>query len=193
MGAAITFSLQIARNGHIRLGNTAVVPVRLLLLPVFLLAAFAVAAVASAAKPGPVEDGTLSVRDGRAMIQLRMKGGLIGRFGQGKLTVTDSPTATNTVVVRGAERTRSLNERTTVYSGKNIRFRIADDDPIVVKIQASKINLSAVGRGDGALDGWGNRAEGVYFDGSYSLNGDEYKSLPDHRTQIDLEASPTPR
>jgi hypothetical protein len=192
MGAAITFSLQIARNGHIRLGNTAVVrPVRLLLLPVFLLAAFAVAAVASAAKPGPVEDGTLSVRDGRAMIQLRMKGGLIGRFGQGKLTVSDSPTDTSTVVVRGAERTRELNERTTVYSGKNIRFRIADDDRIVVKIQASKINLSAVGRGDGALDGWGNRAEGVYFDGSYSLNGDEYKSLPDHRTQIDLAAPPT--
>lgn len=192
MGAAITFSLQIARNGHIRLGNTAVVrPVSLLLLPVFLLAAFAVAAVASAAKPGPVEDGTLSVRDGRAMIQLRMKGGLIGRFGQGKLTVSDSPTDTSTVVVRGAERTRELNERTTVYSGKNIRFRIADDDRIVVKIQASKINLSAVGRGDGALDGWGNRAEGVYFDGSYSLNGDEYRSLPDHRTQIDLAAPPT--
>ena len=192
MGAAITFSLQIARNGHIRLGNTAVVrPVRLLLLPVFLLAAFAVAAVASAAKPGPVEDGTLSVRDGRAMIQLRMKGGLIGRFGQGKLTVSDSPTDTSTVVVRGAERTRELNERTTVYSGKNIRFRIADDDRIVVKIQASKINLSAVGRGDGALDGWGNRAEGVYFDGSYSLNGDEYRSLPDHRTLIDLAAPPT--
>lgn len=192
MGAAITFSLQIARNGHIRLGNTGVVrPVRLLLLSVFLLAFFAVAAVAFAAKPGPAEDGTLSVRDGRAMIQLRMKGGLIGRFGQGKLTVSDSPTDTNTVVVLGAERIRDLNERTTVYSGKNIRFRIADDDRIVVKIQGSKINLSAVGRGNGVLDGWGNPSAGVYFDGSYSLNGDEYRSLPDRPTPIDLEAPTT--
>lgn len=192
MGAAITVSLQIARNGHIGLGNTGVVrPVRLLPLPVFLLAFFAVAAVAFAAKPGPVEDGTLSVRDARAMIQLRMKGGLIGRFGQGKLTVSDSPTDTNTVVVRGAERIRDLNERTTVYSGTNIRFRIADDDRIVVKIQGSKINLSAVGRGNGVLDGWGNPSAGVYFDGSYSLNGDEYRSLPDRPTPIDLEAPTT--
>ncbi len=61
----------------------------------------------------------------------------------------------------------------------------------VVRITGSKINFSAVGRGDGWLDGWGNPAKGVYFDGSYSLNGDAYKSIPDVRGPIQLSALPT--
>lgn len=151
----------------------------------------AITALASAQRPGPVEDGTLSVRDGRATIQLRIKGGLIGRFARGKLTVTDSLSDSATVVVRGADRTRDLNERTTVYSGTNIRFRIADDRKFVVRINASKINFSAVGRGDGWLDGWGDPEEGVYFDGSFSRNGEQYRSIPDERERFELEALPT--
>jgi hypothetical protein len=85
----------------------------------------------------------------------------------------------------------SPNDRTTVYTGRNIRFRIADEKRFVVRINASKINLSAVGRGEGWLDGWGNRAAGVYFDGSYSLNGSPYKSIPDERDPIQLSALPS--
>lgn len=140
----------------------------------------------------PVEDGTLSVRDGRAVILLRMKGGVIGRFARGKLTVTDADDS-NTVVVRGAERQRDVNERTTVYSGTNIRFRINADRRVVVKLDAAKINFSAVGRGDGWLDGRGDREGGIYFDGSYSLNGADYKSLPDERERFELAAAPPSR
>lgn len=139
----------------------------------------------------PVEDGTLSVRDGRATIQLRMKGGIIGRFARGKLTITDSVDEDATVVVRGAERDRNITERTTVYSGTNIRFRITDDRRFVVKINASKINFSAVGRGDGWLDGGGDPEDGIFFDGSYSLNGAEYESIPDLRERFELAASPS--
>ena len=85
---------------------------------------------------------------------------------------------------------RAPNARTRVYQGSNIRFRISDDEKIVVKIQASKINLSAVGRGDGWLDGWGDPAAGIYFDGSYSLNGEAYRSIPDERSPIELAAPP---
>jgi hypothetical protein len=191
MRVGITVSLQIARTGHTPGGDTSDVrPVRLILLTATVVLSLAVTALASAQRPGPVEDGTLSVRDGRATIQLRIKGGVIGRFARGKLTLTDSPAATSTVVVRGAETIRSPNERTTVYSGRNIRFRIADDQKFTVRINASKINFSAVGRGDGWLDGWGNRAAGVYFDGSFSLNGDAYKSIPDQRDPIELSALP---
>ena len=151
----------------------------------------ALTALASAQRPGPVEDGTLSVRDGRAALQLRLNGGVIGRLGRGKLTVVDALGETSTVVVRGAERITSPNERTTVYQGRNIRFRIADTRRFVVRITGSKINFSAVGRGDGWLDGWGNPAKGIYFDGSYSLNGDAYKSIPDVRGPIQLSALPT--
>src|ERR687898_374883 len=163
---------------------------RLILLAAAAVFSLAIAA-ASGARPGPVEDGTLSVRDGRASLQLRLKGGVIGRLGRGKLTVVDALSDTSTVVVRGAEKVSSPNDRTTVYTGRNIRFRVADDKRFVVRINASKINLSAVRRGEGWLDGWGNRAAGVYFDGSYSLNGSPYKSIPDERDPIQLSALPS--
>jgi hypothetical protein len=163
------------------------------LLAACALFALSLAAAAGAVRPGPVEDGTLSVRDGRAMIQLRIKGGVIGRFARGKLTVTESVAGTATMVVRGAKgmKVRHLNDRTTVYTGTNIRFRIADGVRFVVKINASKINFSAVGRGNAWLDGWGDPSRGVYFDGSYSLNGGDYRSLPDVRERFELAAPPT--
>lgn len=160
-----------------------------------LVAALAVCSLAAttvaAAMRAPVEDGTLSVRDGRATIQLRMNGGIIGRFGRGKLTITDSLSDGAIVVVRGAERERDLNERTTVYSGTNIRFRITDERRFVVKINGSKINFSAVGRGDGWLDGWGDPEDGIFFDGSFSLNGGAYESIPDERERLELAAPPS--
>jgi hypothetical protein len=163
---------------------------------VFLFAAsivLVVAATAVAANTrGPVEDGTLSVRDARGSVLLRMKGGVIGRFARGKLTVTDAVDGeANTVVVRGEERSRDITARTTVYSGTNIRFRISADKRVVVKLEATKINFSAVGRGDGWLDGRGDPDEGIYFDGTYSLNGADYKSLPDERFPFALAVLPS--
>ena len=165
-------------------------PVRLIVLAATALLALALTAVAAAMRPGPVEDGTLSVRDGRATLQLKMKGGILGRMGRGKITVTEPVSDSATVVIRGA-RARALNARTTVYSGQSIRFRISADQPFTVRINGRKINFSAVGRGDGWIDGWGNPAAGVYFDGSFSMNGGPYKSIPDVRTPIELQAPPT--
>ena len=155
------------------------------------LCAGVLAAAAVAARP-PLEDGTLSVRDGRATIQLRIKGTLIGRLTKGQLVVTDSPVATTTVIVRGAERERDLSARTTIYSGANIRFRIADDRRFQVKIAGKGLNFSAVGRGDGWMDGYGDPEDGVFFDGSYSLNGTDYPTLPNERMRFELAAPPAP-
>ena len=155
----------------------------LLALSIGLLAA---AAAASAARP-PVEDGTLSVRDGRATVTLRMKGSVIGRLAKGRLTVTDSPDGA-TIIVRGAEDEVPISGRTTVYSGKNIHFRIADDRRFVVKVAGKGLNFSAVGRGDGWIDGWGDPEGGVFFDGSYSLNGTDHPTLPNERTRFELSA-----
>jgi hypothetical protein len=149
----------------------------------------ATAAVAAGMR-APMEDGTLSVRDGRATVVLKMRGGVIGRFGRGKLTLTDFNPDSGTVVVHGAERERPVNDRTTVYSGTNIRFRIADDRRVVVRIEGAKINFSAVGRGDGWMDGLGDQ-EGVFFDGTFSLNGTPYRSIPNERVRFDLEAPPS--
>jgi hypothetical protein len=151
----------------------------------------AAAAVAEDFRP-PLEDGTLSVRDGRATIQLRLKGSLIGRLAKGQLVVTDSPAETTTVIVRGAERERNPNDRTTIYSGTNIRFRIADDRRFQVKIAGKGLNFSAVGRGDGWMDGYGDPEDGVFFDGSYSLNGTDYPTLPNERMRFELAVPPAP-
>jgi hypothetical protein len=138
------------------------------------------------AAPKPPEDGTLSVRDGRAAIQLRLRGTIIGRLGRGKLVVTDSADGA-TIIVRGAEK-RDVFGRTITYTGMNIRFRVADDKRFGVKLSGKGLNFSAVGRGDGWMDGWGDPAGGVFFDGSYSLNGVDYQSLPNERTRFDLAA-----
>jgi hypothetical protein len=164
-------------------------PPRLLVPAAAAALTLATAAVAAGMR-APVEDGTLSVRDGRVTIVLKLRGGVIGRFGRGKLTVTDLNPDSGTVVVHGAERERLVNERKTIYAGSNIRFRISDDRRVVVRIAGTKINLSAVGRGDGSMDGYGDQ-EGVFFDGSFSLNGSPYRSIPDERFQFDLVASPS--
>jgi hypothetical protein len=149
-----------------------------------------VAATTAVAGRAPLEDGTLSVREGKATIQLRMKGSLIGRLTKGRLTVTDSPDGA-TIVVRGAESEIPMSGRTTVYMGKNIRFRIADDRRFAVRLSGKGLNFSAVGRGDGWIDGWGDPNQGVFYDGTYALNGVEFPTLPNERTRFELAAPPS--
>jgi hypothetical protein len=140
----------------------------------------------------PMQDGTLTVRDGRAGTLLRLKGSVIGKVGNGRIAVTPSAMGTTTAVVRGWEK-RQYAGLTTVYIGKNLRFRVADDKRFNVKLTGKGLNYSAVGRGDGWLDGWGNPAAGIFFDGTYSLNGDAYRSLPDGKTTFELRTlAPTP-
>lgn len=161
------------------------------MLALVAILALAAAAVAVAGR-APVEDGTLSVRDGRATIQIRMRGGIIGRFARGSLRVTDPVGQGDSVVVRGAERERPIDEDTTLYSGRDVRFRIVDERRFVVRINGAKINFSAVGRGEGWLDGSGDPGGGIFFDGSYSLNGEPYRSIPDERTRFELESPVAP-
>jgi hypothetical protein len=161
------------------------------LLVVMLVSASLVGAAVASALRAPTEDGTLSVRDGRATMLLRVKGSIIGRLAKGNITVTESLDGDATIVVRGAERDRDLNARTSFYAGTNIFFRIADDRKIVVRLNGKGLNFSVVGRGDGWMDGFGDPENGVFFDGSYSLNGEPYHSLPDERTRFDLFSSPS--
>jgi hypothetical protein len=155
------------------------------LIVVSIIAAALVAVTIASGQRSPVQDGTLSVRDGRASMLLRVRGSIIGQFARGKLTVTE-PSGPATVVVRGAEETVDLNDRTTVYSGVNVRFRIADDRRVVVKLNGKGLSFSVVGRGDVWMDGWGDPEGGIFFDGSYSLNGAPYQSLPNNRTRFEL-------
>jgi hypothetical protein len=164
-------------------------PAKAFLLVALMTGSLAAAALAGAARP-VVEDGTLTVREGRATIQLRMKGTVIGRLGRGRLAVTDSADGA-TIIVRGEEEEIPINGRTTVYTGRNIRFRIADEKRFTVKLAGKGLNFSAVGRGDGWIDGWGDPDAGVFYDGTYALNGVDFPTLPNERTRFELAAPPS--
>jgi hypothetical protein len=133
----------------------------------------------------------LTVRDGRGAISVRLRGSVIGRLGKGTLTVTETFDGA-TIVVRGHDRPPVVRGFTTTYIGTNIRFRIAHDRRVGVKLFGKGLNFSAVGRGDGWMDGLGDPAAGIFFDGSYSMNGQPYQSLPDIRTRFELILPPPP-
>jgi len=77
-----------------------------------------------------------------------------------------------------------------VFRGENMRFRIAANDGDVVRLQGENIGLSAVGRGRGFIKGRSDlRPDGTSKpDGTWSLNGEPYASLPDERETFRLAA-----
>ena len=114
-------------------------------------------ALPAAASARPVErgDGTLAVKNASGTIQVRAKGSILGRIDSGSLTITDwNPNDAADPQVYGAERTINQNDQTTIYRGKNIRFRFVSGR-YTIKIVGTGINLAAVGSGTLRLVGAG--------------------------------------
>jgi hypothetical protein len=144
---------------------------------------------AQASSPG---DGTLSVRDGRGMVQLSSRGTVIARIERGKLTVTDpKPFDARKPIVLGAERKTKRNGKTTVYQGRDIRLRITGG-LIHLRFEGRGIQLSAVGRGRGLIQAAPEPVTGPVSNGFWSLNDEEYQPLPEELTGFQL-VGPPPR
>jgi hypothetical protein len=147
--------------------------------------------VGSAAKRRPDPAGSLSVRAGRGEVILRVKGAVIGRLASGKLTLTDDdPYDEQVPFVRGRlhPRPRAVSWAKTVYSGRQIRFRVLNGS-YRLKIEGVGINVSAVGRGWVTLDG----DERYANPGAYALNGEVYQPIPYERTDhLKIGGPPTP-
>ena len=166
---------------------------RKLLVPFLILLALPAAAYSSIGAPPPQRDGTLSIREGRGLVQLSARGSVTGRFDRGKMTVTDpNPYDSKRPVVYGSSKTIYRSDKTTIYQGRNIRFRLIGA-LFHTKIEGRGIFLSAVGRGSGILDGAGDTSAGIFYDGVWSLNDEPYHSLPDDVTGFQLIAVPTPK
>jgi hypothetical protein len=104
----------------------------------------------------------------------------------GKLTVTDlKPFDAKRPVVYGATKTIYKSAKTTLYQGKNVRFRLGGAR-FVIRMEGKAIFLSAIARGTGTLDGNGDPAANVFYDGVWSLNDEPYHSLPDDPTPFEL-------
>ncbi len=154
------------------------------LLTFAMLAALAVPAAATARERG-VNDGTLSVRDGRGVIIIQGRGGVIGSFAQGRVTITDPIDGDGTGPIVTGEDFPPIerDEDTTTWRGSKVRFRIIGGAFRIV-IRARGINLSFVGKGNITLNG-----AGTDDDGTYAVNGGEYSSIPDFPFPFPLSAT----
>jgi hypothetical protein len=160
---------------------------RKLLVPCLL--ALAIPATAYTRTAPPANNGTLSIREARGIVQLNARGSMTGRL-NGRLTITDpKPYDSKRPVVYGATRTIYRSEKTTVFQGKNLRFRLIGA-LYQVRMEGKTIFVSAIGRGKGILDGAGDVTANIFYDGVWSLNDEPYKSLPDDPSSFELVASP---
>jgi hypothetical protein len=156
-----------------------------------LLVVLALFAPAAALSQPAAQNGTLSIREGRGIVQLDARGSMTGRV-NGSITITDvKPFDSKRPVVYGATKTSYRNVKTTAYQGKNIRFRLIGAR-YQLRIQGRAIFLSAIARGTGIVDGAGDPRGDIYYDGVWSLNDSPYQSIPDTATPFDL-APATPQ
>jgi hypothetical protein len=140
----------------------------------------ALPAMASAALMRSTGDGTLSVEDGQGRIVIDARGGVIGRFDRGSVTILDrTPEDPFEAKVWGATREVELGLDRERYFGPGVRFRLIGGSFRIV-IHGAGIDLSAVGTGIVTLEGSGR------FPGVYSLDGEDCgaprskcKDLPD--------------
>ena len=154
------------------------------------LSALAIPAASFARNAPPPNNGTLSIREARGIVQLNARGSMTGRL-NGRLTITDPrPYDVKRAIVYGATRTIYRNEKTTIFQGKNLRFR-AIGAQFRIRAEGKAIYVSALARGSVLLDGAGDPSANIFYDGVFSLNDEEYQSLPNDPTSFDLVASPS--
>jgi hypothetical protein len=144
------------------------------LLTFAMLIALAIPAGSAARERSP-NDGTLSVRDARGTIILNARGGVIGSFARGSVTISDpvDGDGTGPIVTGDDFPPVERNETTTTWRGTKVRFRIIGG-AFRVTLKGRGINLSLVGKGNVTLNG-----AGTGDDGFYSVNGGEYSLVPD--------------
>lgn len=152
---------------------------RKLLASVAVLAC-ALPAAAGASVHGP-GDGTLSVRDARGAFTVNARGGVIGTFARGRVVITDpDPNDGTGPIVTGDDWHKDRSDTTTVYGGTKVRFRLIGG-LFKIRVIGVGVNLSVVGRGTVGLTG-----EGTADDGTYSIDGGDYVSVPETATSFTL-------
>ena len=126
-------------------------------------------------------DGTLVVDNAQGVTVLSLRGGIIGRFDQGTIEITEPVGGVGPPpVVRGYQQARQLGPRRIQYSGEgDVRFRLIGGF-YRVRIAAIGIDVSAVGRGVAVLDGTGFADQA----GRYSLNGGPFQAMPHVQTRL---------
>jgi hypothetical protein len=159
------------------------------LLALCLIALVVPAAAYTRASP-PANNGTLSIREARGIVQLNARGSMTGRL-NGRLTITDPrPYDARRPIVYGATKTSYRNEKTAVYRGRNLRFRLIGAQ-FELRAEGKAMFISAIARGRVTLDGAGDANANIFYDGVWSLNDEPYHSLPDDPATFELVGTPS--
>jgi hypothetical protein len=152
-------------------------------------------------------DGTLSVRNGDGTVRVDLdRGVVIGRLGSGKIELIgarDEACSTPLVWDDGEQILGEIDPRITVdgttvdacvYRGQNLRFRLLGSDATTFRLTGDNISLSAVGRGRGQIKGQSSLTspKRALNDGTWSVNGEDYASLPDETQTFRLQAAVPP-
>jgi hypothetical protein len=156
---------------------------RLVVLIGTLLLALPAAAGAIQSVPG---DGNLVIDNAQGVVVLNVRGGIIGRFDQGTIEITDPiPGDGSPQVVRGWQQKYQLGPGRTLYKGEGgdgVRFRLIGG-LYRARITAIGMDVSVVGHGTVLLDGSGF---GPDQPGQYSLNGGPFQPMPQVPTRLTL-------
>ena len=127
-----------------------------------------------------VDDGTLPVRNADGVIFVSARGTLIGTCDQCRVSIVDpSPDDGAPPVVTGYEGHRDISDTHELWSGKDIRFRMVGG-VFKIKVTGNGIDLSVVAKGWGRIQGYDSNT------GTYSVNGDPRRLLPDQQKVFTL-------
>jgi len=150
------------------------------LVTIALLVLLTVPAAAFADRPAPAT-GSLVVQNASGSLYINAKGGIIGRFDQGTITVFDAtPGDGKQPLVTGYAQVRPLlSEHSIKYIGQNMHFYVGGS--YKVWIDAIGINLSAVGKGVATIG-----PSGFADPGYYRVNGGPRQQFPDSALKITL-------
>jgi hypothetical protein len=130
------------------------------------------AALASARATG---DGVLELRSVDGTVVINGKGVVWGQMDKGTLVVNDLSPGDGEALVSGADKKVPGNcDTCTVYSGKDIHFRITGGKYKLAFIRASGIDLSAVGVGSAQLTGELTDDN----PGDYAIDGGKWTAVP---------------
>jgi hypothetical protein len=161
---------------------------RRFLLILGLVAMLAVPAVVTAAAR---TDGSLSIKRGRATIDIKLKRGtVIGSMAKGTIRIRDLGPYDDSIPQIRHCRLRYPTSTTIACTGKKITFR-AVDGRFTTHLKGTGIFLSAVGRGTGTLTGAANPS--FPNNGVMSIDNAPYEQIPDFATTFTLgSGTPTP-
>ena len=149
------------------------------LLALLASAALALPALAWATS-GAADDGTLSVKNGDAVIFVVARGTIIAGCDKCRVSIVDpSPDDGAPAVVTGAEAHKDLSDTHDIYSGTNIRFRLVGG-LFKIKVSGTGIDLGVIAKG------WGRIQANDSNTGTFSVNGAAPRLLPSEREVFTL-------